>query len=247
MCLINVENVSKSFPIFESSLDKLAYVFNIGNRTRKTYQVLQDVSLGIGKGDSIAVLGRNGCGKTTLLKLISGISPPDSGKIHRNGRISSIFSLGCAFHPEFSGVENIRFYAAVLGISKPAVEEQLESIISFADIGDFINYPVKTYSSGMKLRLAFSTVSSMDSEILVIDEVLAVGDAPFQAKCIERFKRLVNDGMTVIFASHSPGLVKKICTRAVVLDNASIVFDGPVDEAEECYRKINAENLQKKN
>ena len=238
MCLIKIENVSKSFKLYHNMYDKVKNMFSFNKSSIKLHNVLKNVSLNVDKGETVAILGMNGCGKTTLLRLISGISFPDSGNINRNGKITSILSLGSGFHPDFSGLDNIKFYASIMGLSKKEIKSKIEEIVSFAEIGDFVNYPIKTYSAGMKMRLAFSTAISVDPDILVIDEVLAVGDAYFKKKCLDRFKKFKEQGKTIIFASHSLGLVKQFCERAIILNDASIFFDGEVGQVDDYYKKL---------
>jgi ABC-type polysaccharide/polyol phosphate transport system ATPase subunit len=196
----------------------------------REFIALQDVSFEIPRGTTVGLIGVNGSGKSTLLKLISRIMYPDSGKIVVNGRISSLLELGAGFHPDFTGRENIFMNGALLGFSKKEISEKLDEIVDFSELGDFINEPVRSYSSGMYMRLAFSVAVTVDPEVLLIDEILAVGDAPFQAKCMNRIKQMQNQDKTIVIVTHDPGAVEKFCDSVVWMHNSMIKKIGKPSE-----------------
>jgi len=191
---------------------------------------LQDVGFRIEPGESFGIIGTNGSGKSTLLKLLTGISKPTLGTVDVHGKVSALLELGAGFHPDFSGRENTFLNGAILGLSRNQVAERFDSIVAFAELADHIDQPVKTYSSGMYMRLAFSIAVHVEPEILIIDEVLAVGDAAFQKKCIERIHGFRREGRTIIFVSHSHGQVAELCSRAAWLDRGVLRSVGPCED-----------------
>ena len=199
-------------------------------------ELYHGMSLQIKKGETVAFLGRNGSGKSTLLKLISGIYQPDRGSLRVEGRLSPLIELGAGFHPEFSGIENVLIYAQILGIPKKQALKLLPAIIEFSGIGEFANQPVRTYSSGMYMRLAFSVAVNVDPEVLVVDEILAVGDFEFSRKCFARMDEFKRNGKTVCLVSHDLTTVASWATRGIVLDAGRIVYDGPAAEAVNFFR-----------
>lgn len=198
--------------------------------TRETFWALKDINLEIQQGDRIGIIGRNGAGKSTLLKLLSRIVEPTSGRISINGRLSSLLEVGTGFHPELTGRENIFLNGAVLGMRHKEIKQKFDEIVDFSDVEKFLDTPVKHYSSGMYMRLAFSVAAHLDPDILVIDEVLAVGDAQFQKKCLGKMKEVGEDGRTVIFVSHSMPTITSLCTKAVLLDHGNIIKTGNASE-----------------
>ena len=186
----------------------------------------------------LAVLGRNGAGKSTLLRVLAGIVPPDSGTVRVNGRVSPLLELGAGFAPELTGMRNIFLYGALLGLSRREIRDQLESIIAFSEIGEFIDTPVKHYSSGMYVRLAFAVAAHLDPDVLLIDEVLAVGDAAFQAKCLARIDEFRQQGKTIILVTHALQRVVEMCDRALLLHHGSLVEDGPPQDVLTAYNTI---------
>lgn len=202
----------------------------------ETFMALEDINLNIMPGERVGIIGRNGAGKSTLLKIISRITPPTTGRAVIRGRVGSLLEVGTGFHPELTGRENIFLNGSILGLKKTEIRRQLETIIAFSGVEKFIDTPLKHYSSGMQLRLAFSVAAFLEPEILLIDEVLAVGDAEFQRKCINRMEEVSRqDGRTILFVSHQMNSVVKLCNSAVWLDQGKIAFHGPVDEAVSRY------------
>lgn len=220
---IEVVNVSKKYRIYHDKSMTLKERLLFFNRSKfEEFQAIKEVSFNIENGKTVGLIGKNGSGKSTLLKLLTGIIYPDSGEMKVNGRVSSLLELGAGFHPDFSGRENIYNYASIFGLTKKAIEERFNKIVDFSELHDFIDNPVRTYSSGMFMRLAFSVAINVDADILLIDEILAVGDISFQKKCDEKIKQLKDCGTTIVLVSHSLDAVKKICDEVVWLDNGSI-------------------------
>lgn len=209
---------TKSFSIKESLLIK-------GPRVEKK-EVLHNVNLSINKGEVVALIGTNGSGKSTLLKLISQIMYPDSGKILARGKITSLLELGAGFHPDFTGRENIYFNASIFGLSRKEINNRIADIIEFSELGDYIDSPIRTYSSGMYMRLAFSIAINVDAEILLIDEILAVGDQHFHDKCISKIVQLTKEDITIVMVSHDLNSIRKICNRVIWLYNGRVELDG---------------------
>ncbi|NBS20112.1 MAG: ABC transporter ATP-binding protein, partial [Flavobacteriia bacterium] len=189
----------------------------------------------VSPGESVGILGKNGAGKSTLLQIIAGTLSQTDGVVHTDGRITALLELGSGFNPDFTGRENVLLNAQIMGLSHGQVAEKFDDIVSFADIGDFINHPVKTYSSGMMVRLAFAVQTAFDPKILIVDEALAVGDMFFQSKCIARIKKLIDDGVTLLFVSHDPGTVRQLCNRAVLLENGEMVCFGDAKSVADRY------------
>ena len=235
---IIVENVYKSFDIYMDKANSLKEKLLFWNRNKKEKrEVLKNVNLTIKNGEAVGLIGVNGSGKSTLLKLMTKIIYPNKGKITTNGKLTSLLELGAGFHPDFSGRENIYFNASIFGLTKKEIDERLEQIIEFSELGDYIDNPVRTYSSGMYMRLAFAVAINVDAEILLVDEILAVGDQHFQEKCIAKMKELKKQGKTMVFVTHSMETVKEFCSRAVWLSNGVIKMDGKPDEVIEEYIK----------
>ncbi len=195
------------------------------------FQALDDVSFSIGEGESVAVLGLNGSGKSTTLKLVSGVLQPDEGRVLTRGRVAGLIEVGAGFHPDLTGRENVFLNAAILGMSEKETKERFDDIVAFSEIGDFIDQEVKHYSSGMFMRLAFSVAIHVELDVLLVDEVLGVGDAPFRAKCNAKLHELSEKGVTMMVVSHSKGQVKTLCSRGIVIRKGVVVFDGPINDA----------------
>lgn len=224
---IRVENLSKAYLIYDRPEDRLKQMFLRG--LRKLYRefwALRDVSLEIGRGETVGILGRNGSGKTTLLEIISGTVAASSGTVEVNGQVAALLGLGAGFDPEFSGRENIVLNATLLGLDRRQIAERMDSIVAFADVGPFLDQPVKTYSSGMYSRLAFAVAIHADPDILVVDEALSVGDEAFQRKCFARIDRLKAQGCTILFVTHNSRTVVELCDRAVLLDRGERLLTG---------------------
>lgn len=208
------------------------------SRHFRMFPALQPLDLHIGRGESVAVVGRNGSGKSTLLQLIARTLKPSSGEITVNGRLSALLELGSGFNPDFTGLENIYLNGAILGLSRARIEERLDDILAFADIGSFVEQPVRTYSSGMRMRLAFAVITAVDPEILIIDEALSVGDAFFQSSCARWLEEYVDRGNTFLCVSHDMFMIKRLCQRGIVLDEGKMVLDAPVSDAANHYYKL---------
>ena len=208
------------------------------NRNKKEKrEVLKDINLTIKNGEAVALIGVNGSGKSTLLKLMTKIIYPNKGKITTYGKLTSLLELGAGFHPDFSGRENIYFNASIFGLTKKEIDGRIDKIIEFSELGSYIDNPVRTYSSGMYMRLAFAVAINVDADILLIDEILAVGDQHFQDKCIAKMKELKAQGKTMVFVTHSMNTVKEFCSRAVWLSNGVIKMDDEPDKVIEEYLK----------
>ena len=235
---IIVKDVYKSFNIYYDKANSLKEKILFWNRNRKDKrEVLKNINLTVKNGEAVALIGVNGSGKSTLLKLMTKIIYPDKGKIITNGKLTSLLELGAGFHPDFSGRENIYFNASIFGLTKKQINERIEQIIEFSELGTFIDNPVRTYSSGMYMRLAFAIAINVDADILLIDEILAVGDQHFQEKCVNKMKELRKEGKTMVFVTHSMATVKEFCSRAVWLYNGEVKVDGKPEEVIEQYLK----------
>ena len=235
---IEVEHVYKDFNIYFDKANSLKEKILFWNRNKKEKrEVLKDINLQIRDGEAVALIGVNGSGKSTLLKLMTKIIYPDKGKIETYGKLTSLLELGAGFHPDFSGRENIYFNASIFGSTKKQIDERLQDIIDFSELGSYIDNPVRTYSSGMYMRLAFAVAINVDADILLVDEILAVGDQHFQDKCINKMKELKKEGKTMVFVTHSMNTVKEFCTRAVWLDKGIVRMDGEPEGVIEEYLK----------
>jgi ABC-type polysaccharide/polyol phosphate transport system ATPase subunit len=209
-------------------------------RRMEKFHALREISFTIARGESVAIIGHNGAGKSTLLNLVTGLCRPDQGQVQVHGRVAALLDLGSGFHPDLTGAENVRINAALLGLSRRRVQEKFREIVEFADIGDFLGEPLRTYSNGMIMRLAFSVAVCVDPDILIIDEVLGVGDLAFQAKCRERIMQFRRDSKTILCVSHTTEALKDICTRGIRLDHGRMVDDGPIAGVVEAYRNATA-------
>ena len=236
---IKVEHVSKQFKLFYDKhytlKEKLVFW---KNKKSELHKVLNDINLEIKKGESVALIGVNGSGKSTLLKLMTKIIYPTSGEIQINGKLTSLLELGAGFHPDFTGRENIYFNASIFGLTAKDIDSRIREIIEFSELGDLIDSPVRTYSSGQYMRLAFSVAINVDAEILLIDEILAVGDQHFQDKCFNKLMELKNSGKTIVIVSHSLGSIQRFCDRAVWLNNGQVQMDGEIDKVISEYLKV---------
>jgi lipopolysaccharide transport system ATP-binding protein len=242
--VIEVHNVSKQYALGSTNPDTLRDKFvSIFNKpTSEQFNALDDVSFNIEKGQVTGIIGRNGAGKSTILKLISRITYPTRGYIDIRGNVASLLEVGTGFHPELTGRENVYLNGSILGMSRVDIRKRFDEIVMFSGIGSFIDTPVKHYSSGMYVRLAFAVAAHLEPEILIIDEVLAVGDMEFQKKCLGRMKEVGEEGRTVLFVSHNIDAVRTLCERGIVLHKGQKVYDGPVDSAIQSYMQANALN-----
>lgn len=238
--IVLLEDVSKRFRVRrDNSLkDRIVHFGRLGKAYREDFFAVRELSLSIKAGTTVGLMGANGSGKSTLLKLIGGIVSPSTGKVRTRGRMAALLELGAGFHPDLSGRENIYLNAAMLGLTSEEVDERLDDIIEFSGIRDFIDTAVKFYSSGMYVRLAFSVAVHTDPDILLVDEVLAVGDEAFQRKCMERIAQFRADGCTIILVSHSAQQVAELCDRGIVLRKGAVVFDGDTETAIEVLRDV---------
>jgi ABC-type polysaccharide/polyol phosphate transport system ATPase subunit len=224
---IEIKNVSKKYRLFNNKKDQaLQAIFPFIRRSHKDFFAVKDINLVINKGDILGIIGRNGSGKSTLMKLVAGVIQPSKGTVTVKGNLVPLLELGSGFHREFTGFENIYFYTAVLGYPKEKILEKTAEIIEFADVGEFINQPLKNYSSGMKARLAFSVSVSVDPDILILDEVLSVGDAAFKVKSYEKIREFFTNGKTILFVSHSLEAVRELCNRAILIDSGQLIMDS---------------------
>ena len=243
--VISAKNIEKSFKVYSDkghSLKERLLFFKQRNSYTK-HEVLKNVTLEIEKGEVVGLVGHNGCGKSTLLKLMTKIIYPDKGKIEINGKISSLLELGAGFHPDMTGRENIYTNASIFGLTKKEIDARLDDIIEFSELEEFIDSPVRTYSSGMYMRLAFSVAINVDADILLIDEILAVGDARFQAKCFNKMLELKKNGITIVIVSHDLGSIERLCNKAVWIDKGTIKEIGnPHDISARYLEKIMSKN-----
>jgi ABC-type polysaccharide/polyol phosphate transport system ATPase subunit len=236
---VRASGLGKCYHIYDRPEDRLKQILWRGRRSfYREFWALRDVSFEVPRGATLGIIGRNGSGKSTLLQLLAGTLTPTTGSCTVNGRVAPLLELGTGFNPEFSGRENVFLNAAILGLSQAEIEARYADIARFADIGDFIDQPVKLYSSGMFVRLAFAVATAVDPDILILDEALSVGDARFQLACHERITRMLGRGMTLIFVSHDGNAVKRLCERALVLEGGRALFDGPPNDALNFYSRL---------
>lgn len=236
---IIVDDVYKTFNVYMDKANTIKEKLMFFKRNRKEKrEVLKGINLQIKKGEVVALIGVNGSGKSTLLKLMTKIIYPNKGKITTQGKLTSLLELGAGFHPDFSGRENIYFNASIFGLTRKEIDERLEQIIEFSELKDFIDNPVRTYSSGMYMRLAFSVAINVDADILLIDEILSVGDQHFQEKCFNKMRELKKEGKTMVFVTHSMDSVRNLCDRAVWLYDGKVRMDGNTDEVVNEYLKV---------
>lgn len=236
--VIRISDLVKEYKMFNSKKDRLLETIIPKYKKHSTFRALDNLNLELRKGEVLGILGKNGAGKSTLLKMITGVVTPTSGKIEINGKISSLLELGAAFNPDLTGYENIYQHGQVMGLSNDEIKEKEKEIIEFADIGEHLSQQVKTYSSGMFARLAFACAINVDPDILIVDEVLSVGDMAFQLKCFKKFEQFKEKGKTIIFVTHNVADVLKNCNRTIILENGKKTFDGSVKEGVNRYKKI---------
>lgn len=234
---IVVENLSKAYQLYDKPVHRLWDMMLPGKKRCKEFWAVRNVYLDIPHGSTVGIIGENGAGKSTLLKLLTGITKPTTGSVHVKGRVASLLELGAGFHPEFSGRENIHLNCSILGMSNEEIADRLQSIIDFSELGDFIERPVKTYSSGMYVRLGFSVAASVNPDIFIIDEALSVGDEHFKGKCTNRLNEFREQGKTIIFVSHDMGSVKSMCQRVVLMDKGEVAEQGSAEKVADEYLK----------
>lgn len=232
--MIKFDHISKDYILFKSDAERFKSLF-FKPKNAKHHLALNDVSIEIFEGESVGIIGDNGAGKSTMLKMITGVAFPDSGEITVNGTVAALLELTAGFALEMTGRENIFLRGYTLGLKDSYIKEIEEKIIDFAELGDYIDQPVRTYSSGMKMRLGFAINVNIDPDILVIDEALSVGDATFKRKCKNRIADIIKQGKTVLYVSHSKDSVKETCTRAIYMKKGQVIFSGDVDEAYKIY------------
>ena len=236
--VICITNLNKEYKMYNRKLDRLIETVIPAVSRHSTFNAIQDLNLNINKGEVVGILGKNGAGKSTLLKMITGVVTPTSGNIEVNGKISSLLELGTAFNPELTGYENIYQNGLVMGLTMEQVKQTEKEIIEFADIGEHLYQPVKTYSSGMFARLAFACAINVDPEVLIVDEVLSVGDMAFQLKCFKKFEEFKKKGKTILFVTHNIVDVIKNCNRAIIISSGRKIYDGDVKQGVDKYKKI---------
>lgn len=247
---IEVEHLTKTYKLYENNKRRIIEgIFPFVQPQYKEFRALDDVSFKIKKGEIIGIIGKNGSGKSTLLKIITGVLNPTGGQTKINGRISALLELGAGFNPEYTGIENIYLNGTLNRITREEMSKRIDDIADFADIGDFINQPVKNYSSGMFVRLAFAVAVYSNPDILIVDEALAVGDAAFQAKCMARMNQIMKSGATVLFVTHDMNTVKRLCQRCIYLEHGKKIMEGPAEELADVYLKrirasMNEEHLK---
>ena len=235
---IEIQDVYKTFNVYLDKANSLKEKLLFWQRNKKEIrEVLKGINLNIKKGEAVALIGVNGSGKSTLLKLMTKIIYPNKGKIITHGKLTSLLELGAGFHPDFSGRENIYFNASIFGLNKKQIDERIEQIIEFSELEKYIDNPVRTYSSGMFMRLAFAVAINVDADILLVDEILSVGDQHFQEKCLNKMKELKTEGKTMVFVTHNLESAKELCDRTVWLHQGVIKMDGATDEVIEEYLK----------
>lgn len=236
---ISVKGVTKAYKLYDTHADRVKEAFHpLRKKFHHTFNALSDVAFEVKKGETLGIIGRNGSGKSTLLQIICGILQPTSGSVETNGRLSALLELGAGFNPEFSGRQNVYINGSIYGLMHDEIDARFDDIIRFADIGNFINQPVKSYSSGMVVRLAFAVAISIEPDILIVDEALAVGDVAFQRKCFARIKQIQERGGTILFVSHSAGAVIDLCNRALLLDQGELLIGGSPKQVISHYHKM---------
>lgn len=234
--IIKIEGLSKFYKLYDKPIDRMKESLSLSKKCyHKVHYALKDISFDIKKGETIGIIGTNGSGKSTLLKIITGVLSKSSGEVSVRGRVSALLELGAGFNPEYTGIENIYLNGTMMGFNKEEMEKKVDSIVKFADIGEFINQPVKTYSSGMFARLAFAVAINVEPEILIVDEALSVGDVRFQIKCMDKMKQMMQGGTTVLFVSHDINAIRRFCTRAIWINKGEIKKIGDVNKIADEY------------
>ena len=236
---IEVDNVQKIYKLYDKPSDRMKEAFGFGKKTKhKLHYALKGVDMKIYQGETVGIIGTNGSGKSTILKIITGVLNPTSGRVLVNGRISALLELGAGFNMEYNGIENVYLNGTMMGFSEKEIEAKLPEILSFADIGDYVYQPVKTYSSGMFVRLAFAVAINIEPEILIVDEALSVGDVFFQAKCYHKFEEFKKMGKTIVFVSHDLSSISKYCDRVYLLNQGNILGEGSPKAMIDTYKRV---------
>jgi len=238
MSLLSVQNVGKAFRTYKSEWHRFANWFGLKIKPAEEHWILRHINFEIHAGEAIGIIGQNGAGKSTLLKMITGTLQPSEGAIQINGRIAAILELGMGFNPELTGRQNVFHAAGLMGFSSEEIQRAMPDIEAFAEIGEYFDEPVRTYSSGMQVRVAFSVATGFPSDILIVDEAMAVGDAHFQQKCFHRIQEYKRMGGTLLFVSHDPGMIKTLCSRALLLDNHLLIKDGSPKDVMDLYQGL---------
>ena len=241
--MLSLEHVKKIYKLYDRNRDRLKDALGFSKKPLgKEHYALNDVSFQVGQGETVGIIGTNGSGKSTILKIITGVLNPTDGEVKVNGRISALLELGAGFNMEYTGIENIYLNGTMIGFTKEEIDEKLQDILDFADIGDFVNQPVKTYSSGMFVRLAFAVAINIEPEILIVDEALSVGDVFFQTKCYHKFEEFKKMGKTILFVSHDLGSIGKYCDRVVLLNKGVKLAEGKPKDMIDLYKRVMAES-----
>ena len=236
---ISVQGVSKIYKLYDKPIDRLKEAVSLTHKSyHRDFFALSDISFDVKKGETVGIIGTNGSGKSTILKIITGVLSPTTGTAEVSGNISALLELGAGFNSEYTGLENIYMNGTMMGFSRQEMERRMDDILRFADIGDFVNQPVKTYSSGMFVRLAFALAINVDPEILIVDEALSVGDVFFQAKCYRRMEEMMKNGTTILMVSHDMGSIIKYCDKVVLLNRGHFVAQGEAGKMVDLYKKI---------
>lgn len=245
---ISVDNVTKLYKLYDKPSDRFKEALGFSKRKKyKEHYALHNLDFQVKKGECVGIIGTNGAGKSTILKIITGVLNPTEGEVKINGRISALLELGAGFNMEYTGIENVYLNGTMIGFSKEEIDAKLDDILSFADIGDFVHQPVKTYSSGMFVRLAFAVAINIDPEILIVDEALSVGDVFFQAKCFKKFEEFKALGKTILFVSHDLSSISKYCDRAILLNKGRMLTEGTPAEVIDVYKKVLVGQLDETN
>ncbi|MBR3103344.1 MAG: ABC transporter ATP-binding protein, partial [Lachnospiraceae bacterium] len=236
---IEVKNLCKTYKLYDRNRDRLREALHLTRTPRhKEHHALYDVSFEIKTGETVGIIGTNGSGKSTILKIITGVLNATSGEVNVNGRISALLELGAGFNPEYTGLENIYLNGTMIGFSEEEIDAKLDDILAFADIGDFVHQPVKTYSSGMFVRLAFALAINIEPEILIVDEALSVGDVFFQSKCYHKFEEFKEQGKTILFVSHDMSSIAKYCDRVILLEKGKKLGEGAPKKMLDIYKQV---------
>ncbi len=236
---IEVKNLTKSYRLYEKPMDRLKDSLGLARKKKfKEHLALNDVSISVKKGETVGIIGTNGSGKSTILKIITGVLSPTSGEVNVDGHISALLELGAGFNMEYNGIDNIYLNGMMIGFSEEEIKKRLDAILEFADIGDYVYQPVKTYSSGMFVRLAFAVAINIDPEILIVDEALSVGDVFFQAKCYHKFEEFKKQGKTILFVSHDLSSISKYCDRAILLNQGVLIGEGTPKKMIDIYKQV---------